>query len=89
MLRKLALGLVAAVALGAAALSSTTASAGGHRHGGWHGHHGGWHGGYNRHWGGARHSYDGRYAYGGGGCYVRQLVPTPYGYRYRTVNRCY
>lgn len=24
-----------------------------------------------------------------GGCYVRRLVPTPFGYRYRLVNRCY
>ena len=27
--------------------------------------------------------------YGYGGCYVRQLVPTPWGPRWRLVNRCY
>ncbi len=31
-------------------------------------------------WGGGGH---------GGGCYVRQLVPTPWGPRWRLVNRCY
>ena len=28
-------------------------------------------------------------SYGYGGCYVRQLVPTPWGPRWRLVNRCY
>jgi len=28
-------------------------------------------------------------SYGYGGCYVRQLVPTPWGPRFRLVNRCY
>ena len=27
--------------------------------------------------------------YGYGGCYVRRLVPTPWGPRWRLVNRCY
>jgi len=64
---------------------------GGHWHGGggWHG--GGWHGGgwgY-RGWGGPRF-YGGPYYYGGyGGCYVRRLVPTPWGPRWRLINRCY
>jgi hypothetical protein len=29
------------------------------------------------------------YGYGYGGCYVRRLVPTPWGPRWRLVNRCY
>src|ERR1700759_1228882 len=31
----------------------------------------------------------GYYGYGNGGCYVRQLVPTPWGPRWRLINRCY
>lgn len=88
MLRKLALGLFAAAAvLGGTATFSTGASA----HG-WHGH-GGWGGGFHRGWGGPRFfvggpAYYGGYGYGGG-CVVRRLVATPWGYRYRLVNRCY
>ena len=82
MLRKFSLVAVAAAALGAAALAPTSASAwGGHGwHGGWH--HGGW--GY----GGPRF-YVGGPSYAYGGCYVRRLVPTPWGPRWRLVNRCY
>ena len=81
MLRKLSLVAVAAVSLGAAALAPTSASAwGGY---GWHG---GWHRGWG--WGGPRIVVRGP-AYGYGGCYVRQLVPTPWGPRWRLVNRCY
>ena len=80
MLRKIALTAIATAALGAAALAPTSASAwdghGGWRHAGWHG--GGWHGG----WGGPR-------VFGGGGCLVRRVVPTPWGPRWRLVNRCY
>jgi opacity protein-like surface antigen len=84
MLRKLSLVAVAAVALGAAALAPTSASA----WGGWHhgGHHG-WGG-----WGGPRIFLGGPAYYGGqgyGGCYVRRLVPTPWGPRWRLINRCY
>jgi hypothetical protein len=82
MLRKLSLVAVAAASLGVAALAPTSASAwGGH---GWHG---GWHGG----WGGPRFFVGGPAYYGGGygGCYVRRLVPTPWGPRWRLVNRCY
>ena len=86
MLRKLSLAAVAAVALGAA-LAPTAASA--HWHGGgwgWHGG-GGWHhGGYG--WGGPRF-YAAPVSYGYGGCYVRRLVPTPWGPRWRLINRCY
>lgn len=87
MLRKLALGLVASAALSATALIPTTASAGGHggHHGGGHhggGHHGGFHGGFH---GGPRFIVGGGYS----GCYVKRLVETPYGLRYRVVNVCY
>jgi hypothetical protein len=82
MLRKLSLALVAAVSLGAAALAPTSASA-------WGGPHGGWHHG----WGGPRVFVGGpvfyAYNYGYGGCYVRRLVPTPRGPRWRLINRCY
>ena len=82
MLRKLSLVAVAAASLGVAALAPTSASAWG---GGWHG---GWHGAAGV--GAAallrRRS---RLRYGYGGCYVRQLVPTPWGPRWRLVNRCY
>lgn len=78
MWRKLSLAAVAVLALGAA-LAPTTASA----H--WHG--GGWHHGHG--WGGPRF-YAGRpVSYGYGGCYVRRLVPTPWGPRWRLINRCY
>jgi hypothetical protein len=90
MLRKLSLVAVAAASLGAAALAPTSASAwgGGWHHGGWH--HGGWHHHY-RGWGGPRVFIGGPayYAGGYGGCYVRRLVPTPWGPRWRLVNRCY
>jgi hypothetical protein len=86
LLRKLSLAAVAAVSLGAAALAPTSASA-------WDGHgwHGGWHGGWHRgyHGWGAPRLYAGGPAYGYGGCYVRQLVPTPWGPRWRLINRCY
>lgn len=90
MFRKIALTLVASASLAAAALAPTSASAwGGHGgHGGWHG--GGWHGGHggwHRGWGGPR--FVGGPAYFGGGCTVRRLVPTPWGPRWRLVNRCY
>jgi hypothetical protein len=84
MLRKLSLVAVAAASLGAAALAPTSASA-------W----GGWHGGWHHGWGGPRiivggpAYYGGGYGYGGGGCYARRLVPTPWGPRWRLVNRCY
>ena len=86
MFRKLSLVAIAAASLGVAALAPTSASAWG----------GGWHGGWHRGWGGP-HLYVGgpvyyggpAYSYGYGGCYVRQLVPTPWGPRWRLVNRCY
>jgi hypothetical protein len=81
MLRKLSLVAVAAASLGMAALAPTSASAfGGH----------GWHEG-GRGWGGPRFYVGGPafYGYGYGGCSVRRLVPTPWGPRWRLVNRCY
>lgn len=86
MLRKLS--LVAVAALGLAALAPTSASAAHWHGGGWHGgghHHGGWG------WGGPRIVVGGPYlAYGAyDGCYVRRLVRTPWGLRWRLVNRCY
>jgi hypothetical protein len=84
MLRKLSLAAVAALSLGTAALAPTSASAwGGYWHPGWHGgwyHHGYW---------GPRFYVGGPAYYGYGGCYVRHLVPTPWGPRWRLVNRCY
>ncbi len=80
MLRKLSLVAVAAASLGAAVLAPTSASA-----------FGGWHGGWHRGWGGPHVFIGGPafYGYGYGGCYVRRLVPTPWGPRWRLVNRCY
>ncbi len=89
MLRKLVLAIAAVAAIGGATAVSTTPAAAWHG-GGWHG--GGWHGGWRGYgWGGPRFYYGGGpYAYyGGGGCYVRRLVPTPWGPRWRLVNRCY
>jgi hypothetical protein len=79
MLRKLSIVAFAAASLGAAALAPTPASAfGGH---GWHHRWG---------WGGPRALVAGPGFYGYGyGCYVRRLVPTPWGPRWRLVNRCY
>jgi hypothetical protein len=61
MVRKLALALVAAAALGTTALAPTSASA-------WHGGGGGWHGGYHdyRHFG---YGYGYGYSYGYSWCY--------------------
>ncbi|MGY4309133.1 hypothetical protein ACVIJ6_006376 [Bradyrhizobium sp. USDA 4369] len=91
MLRKISLIAAAAVALGTAALAPTAASA--HWHGGgWHGGgwHGGWHHGWHRPFYGPRVFVGGPvYSYGYGGCYVRRVVPTPWGPRWRWINRCY
>lgn len=80
MLRKITLALAASVALGAAALSPTAASAG-------------WKGGWG--WGHHHHHFGygfGPIVVGGyaeDDCYVTRRVRTPYGYRLRTVNVCY
>jgi len=85
MLRKLSLAAIAAISLGAA-LAPTSASAWG---GGWHG--GGWHHGWHGGWGGPRIVVGGPAYYGGGygGCYARRMVATPWGPRWRLINRCY
>ena len=81
MLRKIALAAAAAVSLGAAALAPAPASAAGWHHG-WHG---GWHPG----WGPRVYFRTPAYYGGYGGCYVRRVIPTPWGPRWRVVNRCY
>jgi hypothetical protein len=79
MLRKIALGLAAVAALSATSMMPTAASAKGWKH---HHHHHGFHGHY---WGGPKFIVSGGY----GGCYVKRLVHTPYGLRYRVVNVCF
>ena len=78
MFRKTMLALVASVAVGAAALAPTSASAG------W-GHGGSWgHGGWGHHWGygvGFYPSYV--------GCIRNRWVDTPYGLVLQRVNVCY
>jgi hypothetical protein len=78
-LRKLTLGLVAAASLGAMALAPSAASA--HQ---WGGGWGGGFGGYHHHFG---IGFIGG-GYGGDGCYIVRRVPTPFGYRLRTINVC-
>ena len=76
MLRQPTIALIAALSLGTAALAPSAASAK-HFGGGWGGYH---------------HHHFGGFGIGTGyvddGCYVTQRVPTPYGYRLRTVNVC-
>ena len=85
MLRKIALGLVAAASLSAMALAPTAASA--HGHGGGHG--GGHHGHHFGHFGHG-HGFGVAYIDDGydDGCYVVRPVPTPFGFRMRTINVC-
>jgi len=81
MLRKITLALVAAASLSAVALAPTAASA--HWKGG-----GGFGGFHHHHWGpgfGIGYIDNG---FGGDGCYVTRRVPTPFGFRWRTVNIC-
>jgi hypothetical protein len=81
MLRKIALAAVAAASLGAAALAPAPASAAGWHHG--------WHGGWHHGWA-PRARFGVPVYYGGyGNCHVRRLAPTPWGLRWRIVNRCY
>ncbi len=82
MLRKLVLGLAAVAALSTAAMMPTAASAKGFKH---HHHHHHGHG----HWSGRHGFFAGGYGGGYGGCYVKRLVNTPYGLRYRVVNVCF
>ena len=84
MLRKLSLVAVAAASLGAAALAPTSASA--------------WVAAApwrlasrlsRLGWPPRLHRWPGHYGGGYGGCYARRLVPTPWGPRWRLVNRRY
>jgi hypothetical protein len=88
MFRKTMLALAASLAIGAAALAPTSASAwGGGGHGGWG--HGGWgHGGWGHSWGGPRVGFYGGFG-GYGGCFRDRWVPTPYGPVLQRVNVCY
>jgi hypothetical protein len=81
MFRKIALAVFATASLGAAGLAPTAASAAGWHHG--------WHGGWHHGWGPRVHFRVPAYYGGYGGCYTRRLVPTPWGARWRIVNRCY
>lgn len=82
MFRKLTLALAATVAIGVAALSPTTASAGG----GWYKHHGhhGYHG-----WRGINVGFYGPAFAVAPSCYiVKRVVATPYGPKLRRVTVC-
>jgi len=91
MVRKFALGLVAAAAISAAALAPNAASAKPFGMGGGFGKFGGGFGG------GWHHHHIGGLGLGIGligagvasSCYVSQPVLTPFGYRYQLVNVCY
>lgn len=72
--RKLSLVAVAAASLGGAALMPTHATA--------------WYRGHNYDWRDPHFYFGAPVSYGYGGCYVRQLLPTPWGLRWRLVNRC-
>jgi hypothetical protein len=81
MLRKITLAFVAAASLSAMALAPSAASAKPWGPGwGWGFHHHHFHPGFGIGF------VDG--GYGDDGCYVTRRVPTPYGYRLRTVNVC-
>jgi hypothetical protein len=78
MLRKIALGLIAAASLSVAAIAPASAH-GMHGGGGW-GHHGDWGHGY---------GFGGLYINTGvSDCYQQQMVQTRFGLRLRTVNVC-
>lgn len=85
MFHKFALGLAAAASLAVMALAPSAASA--------HGFGGGW-GGHGHGFGGFHHFHGPRFgvSYVGGydedSCYVVRRVPTPFGYRLRTINVC-
>jgi hypothetical protein len=74
MFRKLRLVAIAAALLVGAALAPRPAAA---RYGGYH-----------HSWWGPHVSVSVPVSYGYGNCYVRQLLPTPWGPRWRLVNRC-
>ncbi|HEY2246915.1 MAG TPA: sulfur globule protein precursor [Bradyrhizobium sp.] len=73
MFRNLRLVAVAAVTLGGAAVTPTLAAACGTHHG----------------WRGPCFYVGVPLSHGYGSCYVRELLPSPWGPRWRLVNRCY
>ena len=75
MFRKLWPVAVAAAAFCGAAVAPTPAAA--------------WYEGYRHGWWGPRFYLGAPVSYGYGSCYVRELRPTPWGPRWRLVNRCY
>jgi hypothetical protein len=82
--RKLTLTILAAASLGAIALAPTAASA---RHFGG----GGWGGDFHHdHFDHFDHHFGIGFVGGGydNGCFVTRSVPTPFGYRLRTINVC-
>lgn len=81
MLRTLALAAAATFALGTAALTPTTASAGWHGHGHHHGSHHRWHG--------PRFAYRAPVYAAYNGCLRTRWVPTPWGPKRRVVNVCH
>jgi hypothetical protein len=83
MFRKLSLAAAAAASLAAAALAPTAASAWVAAGPGWH------HGWGPRFYAGAPYYFGPPVSYGYGTCFVRRLVPTPWGPRWRLVNTCY
>lgn len=89
MFRSLAFAGLAAAALGLTGLAPTSAEAKGFKH--HHHHHGHFHGHGHRHghWGGGHIAFGAPVYVVGSDCYVNRLVPTPWGLRWRTVNRCY
>lgn len=92
MFRSLIFASLAVAALGLSGLSPTTAEAKGfkhHHHHQHHGHHHGHrHGHRHGHWSGAHFAFGGP-VYLDPSCYVSRRVSTPWGPRWRTVNRCY
>jgi hypothetical protein len=85
MFRTLVIAAAATIALGAAALTPTTASA---RHGGgWHGgHH---HSGYGHRWHGPRYGFRAPVYAAYNPCLRKRWVRTPWGPQLRIVNVCY
>lgn len=81
MFRKIMLAVAATATIGAAALSTTAATAKPLKWGGWHPHH-------HHHWG----FYGAPLVVGAGiysGCWVKKWIDTPYGPRLRRVYVCY
>jgi hypothetical protein len=75
MFRKPGLVVVAAALLSGLALAPTPAAA--------------WYDSYPTGWWGPRFTVAAPVSYGYGNCYVRVLLRTPWGPRWRLVNRCY